>query len=160
MVRSYKKRALTPVVDRLLSLLDTTGECWEWTGCRKNRRYGSMTVDNKTVAAHRVAYKLFKGDIPTGINVLHRCDNTWCCNPEHLFLGSQLDNVRDMHNKNRANKAFGSKAGRSALTAEQVIEIRQLFPKLNVSYAEMGRRYNVTSNAINFIINRKSWRHI
>ena len=76
--------------------------CWEWTAGRHGVGYGCIP---KTLGgggyAHRAMYAAAVGEIPPGMYVLHECDNRLCINPEHLFLGSHLDNIRDMHRKNR-----------------------------------------------------------
>lgn len=80
--------------------------CWEWHGAKKSNRYGHIkrnSHDNGTIQVHRLAYMLFFGPIPEGLLVCHHCDNPSCVRPEHLFLGTDLDNVRDMIKKGRAN---------------------------------------------------------
>jgi hypothetical protein len=80
--------------------------CWPWTGSCTRHGYGKLSA---TEVAHRVAWELTNGPIPSGLCVLHRCDNPPCCNPAHLFLGTRSDNVADMVAKGRA--AVGDKAG-------------------------------------------------
>jgi hypothetical protein len=75
--------------------------CWEWIGSKLKDSYGQLKVNNKTTRAHRLAYELFKGSIPKNMWLCHTCDNRGCVRPEHLFLGSPTDNVRDMINKGR-----------------------------------------------------------
>jgi hypothetical protein len=78
--------------------------CWLWNGrARHWAGYGMFHVGNdRAEQAHRVAYALAIGPIPSGLGVLHRCDNPPCCNPSHLFLGTQADNLKDMWAKGRA----------------------------------------------------------
>ena len=73
-----------------------------WTGTRFASGYGRITQNGKRARAHRVAFELFVGPIPSGMHVLHRCDNPPCVNPSHLFIGTHLDNMRDMEAKGRA----------------------------------------------------------
>ncbi len=85
--------------------------CWEWAG-GKNNGYGVLCVSGKTIKAHRYAWILTNGEIPKGEGyhgtcVLHKCDNPSCINPDHLFLGSNADNVRDRVAKNRSNALKG-----------------------------------------------------
>lgn len=79
--------------------------CWEWTGpksgSRKGRYYGYFKINKKNIKAHRFSYELHKGKIPETILVCHSCDNPGCCNPDHLFLGTHADNMRDCANKGR-----------------------------------------------------------
>jgi hypothetical protein len=74
--------------------------CWRWLAGR-NHDYGQLYHAGRPQKAHRMAWLMFRGDIPDGLNVLHHCDNPGCVNPEHLFLGTQNDNFRDMVAKGR-----------------------------------------------------------
>ena len=79
--------------------------CWEWTGARQTGGYGVLGVgSSKLVRAHRFAWELHYGEVPEGLSVLHRCDNPCCVNTEHLFLGTQADNMHDMRAKGRGRK--------------------------------------------------------
>ena len=84
--------------------------CMNWLGCTSEGRYGKLTIGSKkdgtkrAESAHRVSYELFIGKIPDGMYVLHKCDNVHCVNPDHLFIGTQMDNIQDMIMKGRDNK--------------------------------------------------------
>jgi hypothetical protein len=81
--------------------------CWLWTGTANMRGYGygSFTINKKSVNSHRVSFELFRGPIPIGMHVCHKCDVPLCVNPEHLFLGTRSDNQRDRVVKGRHNEA-------------------------------------------------------
>lgn len=85
---------------------ETESGCWEWTAYLDSKGYGAFRYEGKTRRAHRVSWMIYKGDIPKGNGyhgtcVLHKCDNRRCVNPEHLFLGSNQDNMLDMVSKGR-----------------------------------------------------------
>lgn len=85
----------------------SSSDCWPWVGARVRGLHGHMdkTWIGETVAS-RISWILFKGKIPKGLFVLHKCDNPPCVNPNHLFLGTQQDNVDDMWKKGRANNVL------------------------------------------------------
>jgi hypothetical protein len=79
----------------------STSECWEWTGATQAKGYGRFKSNGKIECSHRFSYKMFIGNIPKGMNVCHKCDNPKCVNPEHLFVGTQSDNMVDCRDKGR-----------------------------------------------------------
>jgi hypothetical protein len=90
-----------------ISILPSPG-CWNWTACKTNRGYGKTSLNGMTTYVHRAIWVINFGEIPTGMYVCHKCDNPSCCNPEHLFLGTQKDNMRDCANKDRINRTNGN----------------------------------------------------
>jgi hypothetical protein len=103
------------------------GECWLWPGAKFRRGYGNVMVyrdgARHTVTVTRLAWELTYGPIPEGMEVCHRCDRPECYRPEHLFLGTQIENMADMYAKGRGNT--GSRNGQAKLTEATVAEIRQ-----------------------------------
>jgi len=81
--------------------VDLVTGCWEWTRARGKKGYGMIWVVDKFIRVSRAAYELYVGPIPEGLNVCHKCDNPPCFNPEHLFVGTQSDNIRDSVEKGR-----------------------------------------------------------
>lgn len=113
-------------------------KCWEWTGCTTNGGYGHIKFCGKLILTHRLSWLITNGDIPVNINVCHSCDNPKCCNPEHLFLGSQHDNVMDCSSKGRMRDCSGEANPNVKLSDDQVAQIRNS-DKSNVELAkELG----------------------
>lgn len=93
---------MSTVEARFWSKVNKTDGCWLWTGARKNKQgHGNMRVGNRNVCAHRVSWTLAHGDIPVGSWVLHKCDVPACVNPDHLYLGTQKENMRDASERKR-----------------------------------------------------------
>lgn len=88
-------------VDRFWARVDKSGECWVWTGAALPAGYGRWKGAHRLVYAHRFSWELANGPIPDGMLVCHRCDNPPCVRPDHLFLGTPTDNIRDMNAKGR-----------------------------------------------------------
>lgn len=133
--------------EKFLSKVNKTDTCWLWTGATFWKGYGQLRLLGKLVYAHRISWELYKGPIPEGSCVLHKCDITLCVNPEHLFLGSRLDNMLDRSLKGR------NRSGRDKLTKEQVVEIRESI----LSRVELARLYNVWSPCISRIRHNTRW---
>jgi uncharacterized protein YerC len=129
-------------------------ECWEWHGTTDKGGYGRFKKDGKQTRAHRAAHELYIGPIPEGMRVCHTCDNPPCTNPDHLFLGTDLDNKTDSVNKKR--HAHGEKQGACKLTSEQVLAILE-DPR---SYIEIANAYAVAYITICRIRRGRGWRHI
>lgn len=110
-----KRLYRAPLADRLLfrSVLTETG-CREYTGWRNQSGYGRIKVAGKMPYAHRVAYEVWVGPVPEGLCVCHHCDNPACINPDHLFVGTATDNMRDMWAKGRGNITAARNADRGA----------------------------------------------
>jgi hypothetical protein len=108
-LRRYPDKYPMEIEKRFLSHVDKSEGCWEWSGKVDKAGYGQFKIggrNGKTNFAHRVSYTLFKGEIPDGMCVLHRCDNPPCVNPEHLWLGTKADNSRDAMAKGRLRGAI------------------------------------------------------
>ncbi len=179
------------VEERFWSKIDKSAgpdECWPWkAGTVKG--YGWFWANGKDNQAHRFVYELVVGAIPDGLDILHKCDNPPCCNPSHLWPGTDLDNVRDCESKGRAVHPRGERNGThthperipcgerhgshthpesrprgerhvsAKLTEAQVGEIRRLFAEGHFQ-REIGRLMGVTQAHISKIVLDKAWRHI
>lgn len=128
--------------------------CWLWTASTFRDGYGKFWVDGKYVGAHRYAYELHKGPILDGLYVLHRCDVSSCIRPDHLFLGTNQDNVDDRNEKDR--QAKGSAHGQSRLTESQALEIYHA----EGTQVEIAARYGVDPSLVSMIKNKQLWVHI
>jgi hypothetical protein len=124
--------------------------CWEWTGYISPGGYGIFKVGHKAMIASRASYIIFVGEIPEGMDVLHTCDNRKCVNPDHLFLGKDIDNCMDKELKNR---------GGHKLTPDEVRKIREE-SKTAISKVAVGRKYHISKGNTYKVINRKIWRWI
>jgi len=87
--------------DRFFQKVNKTDKCWLWTGALNSRGYGCFSIDRKSKLAHRYSYEIYKGEIPKGMYVCHACDVPNCVNPDHLWLGTASDNIKDMFKKDR-----------------------------------------------------------
>lgn len=136
-------------------------ECWGWKAALHKGGYGLFGYNGKMHLAHRASWEIHFGPIPKGMFVLHKCDNPICTNPNHLFLGTQLDNMRDMFAKGRGKPGhhFGEKTGTSKLTETQVLEIRAKHAS-GQSTRSLMVEYNFSKSGIEHIVARRTWKHI
>ena len=134
--------------------------CWLWLGAVTNRGYGSLLnpATGKTTQAHREAYRRAHGAIPPGLHVLHRCDLRCCVNPDHLFVGTNADNVRDRMTKGRHKfgTSPGEAHGRAKLTTATIYTIRAS----SETPKTLAARYGISRRTVWGIWTRQRWRHI
>ncbi len=128
--------------------------CWLWTDATFPNGYGRFKVDGKSLKAHRVSYELHNGLIPEGLHVCHTCDVRVCVNPDHLWLGTNQDNVNDRDAKGRQSK--GSANGQAKLTEEQVWELYHS----EDTQREIAAQYGVSPAQVSRIKRKKGWRHL
>lgn len=146
--------------------------CHIWMGSCMANGYGQIGYRGKNAAAHRVSWLLQRGPIPEGMSVLHRCDIRCCVNPEHLFLGTALDNVRDMVSKGRQRMdgvrgeqnpmrlyqgiLSGGRHGMARLTENDVSEIRRRYAD-GETQKRLADAFGVNQTHISRIVRRESW---
>ena len=132
--------------------------CWDWLGANFANGYGSICKNGKQGYVHRFSWELHYGAIPENLWVLHHCDNRHCVRPDHLFLGTRLDNVRDMEAKGRGRQLAGEQHNMAKLTEADVREIRA--KRGIVVGRELARTFGVTPTTISHIQKMQHWKHI
>lgn len=136
-------------------------DCIEWTGARFKTGYGMVSGRGKPRRAHRVAYEEAYGPIPDGLFVLHSCDNRICINPEHLHLGTNADNMREMSERKRSRweGIGGSAHPASKLTETIVSEIKKRL-RQGETMAALAREFGFTHAGIRSIKIGRTWSHV
>lgn len=130
--------------------------CWLWAIHCDSKGYGVMGINNKKIMAHRFSYELYVGKIPEKMVVCHKCDNPSCVNPDHLWVGTQRDNIIDMVKKGRSKHPIGEKNHLTKLSRDEVINIKCSLLN-NVSGNKLAKKYGVTRTSIYKIKNGVSW---
>lgn len=137
-------------IDRFWSKVDKNGPngCWEWTGGKTDGygHYGSPGWHT-----HRLSWILINGNIPFGLMICHHCDNRCCCNPEHLYLGTDETNAQDMVMRGRC--------GNSRLTEDQVIKLRMEY-QAGTTQRILAARYGISLLQVKNIIHGRAWKHL
>ena len=170
-VEAFKRRFLSKTA------INSDSGCWMWTGAKDRKGYGKFSVGgacnhegkrrNSMVTASRVSYELFIGRIPEsdgyhGQCILHRCDTPSCVNPEHLFHGSNMDNVKDMDKKGRRVTVAkrGSEHKNSILTEEVVEQLFDEIKERTSTQGELAKKYGVSLATVNHIKTGQLCSHI
>lgn len=168
-----RARSLPEKIERNTLRIPET-ECWLWAGVYSARGYGVIGHGGKNFYAHRVAYQVSNGEIPSGHFICHRCDNPACVRPDHLFAGTPADNMQDKVLKGRQsrgethaatflksesywnNLARGERHWASKLTAAQRTEIVSAYQAGEGSQAAIGRRFGITQSRVHQLCKRTS----
>jgi hypothetical protein len=176
----------TPEV-RFWAQVQKTDGCWLWTGATV-KGYGAFFANGKSIRAHRYSYQLHHGPIPSGKMVLHHCDTPACVRPDHIYAGTNLDNVRDAMQRGRtptgdrngsrlhpekrqrgdghwARRAAemptkGEGNGNAKLNRTDIEEIRRLYASGKYSQSQLGRKFGITQTSVGRIVNRLNWKHV
>ena len=148
-----------PFQERFWEKVDKTGSCWVWKACRHDAGYGYFSVSrSRARTTHRISWELAFGPIPDGMDVLHKCNVKVCVNPDHLYLGTDLENSRDAVADGLI--LFGENSHRAKLTAEQVRTIRTRYNTENISQEALGREFGISQTAVGKITRRSRWKHV
>jgi hypothetical protein len=165
MPRIYSR---TPPEQRFWQYVRKTDTCWLWTGAKKEWGYGVIHLKrignvSRVEKAHRLSWQMHRGPIPRGLFVCHSCDNPACVNPDHLFVGTCLDNNRDMLNKghyDRVKRPKGERHGNSTTTEEMVLRLRHEYETERAVLRVYAKRYRMSIANVHCIVKRKAWKHI
>lgn len=143
--------------------IDEKNGCWIWFGAKQGDGYGQLRpnfLNKKKTAAHRFAYELYYGPFDKNLYVCHKCDNPPCVNPLHLFLGTNRENMIDCVKKGRHGQKKGELSSNAKLKEHQILEIRKLYAKGDITQPELAKMFGTTRPNINSILHRQSWKHI
>lgn len=141
----------------LANVVKNESGCWVWSGRPNSSGYGRFTFNKAADTAHRWAYRLFKGEDPGALYVCHSCDNKMCVNPEHLWLGTLQDNIRDMVKKGR--QAKGARRHNARLDDVRARAVKELH-KIGVPQNEIAAFFGIHKATINDVATGKTWRHV
>jgi hypothetical protein len=151
-------------LDRFFSFVEKTPYCWNWIGNNHNWKgsnkngYGRFRCKGKLYKAHRFSWLIHKGEIPDNLHVLHKCDNCSCVNPEHLFLGTPTDNMKDMASKKRCGIRKGIDNGWAKINDDIVREIRSTYKKGKGK--ELCAKFSLNFSTIHRIFKGEAWKHV
>lgn len=153
--------------------VNKTETCWNWTGS-KTRGYGHYSLSGKQYRTHRLMWEVVNGAIPDGMVICHKCDNPSCVNPDHLFIGTQADNIADCIAKGRSSKymhkgvgagepkppyAIGEHKPNAKLTENDVREIKRLWSN-GLKMPIIAKQFGVNRSAVRQIIKGITWKHV
>jgi hypothetical protein len=138
---------------------DTNGGCWLWPQYLASNGYAHTRMLGEQITVHRLSWRVFRGNIPRGLVVCHRCDVRACCNPDHLFLGTHADNIADMISKGRHSPRRGEQNTLSKLTEDQAVTIIAR-AGAGEPLRSLALEYGVSYSTIYYVKTGRSWPHL
>lgn len=169
-----RQRFINKIAQDSILFREDLGPCRIYTGSKADKRgYGAFWLNGRNIGAHRAAYLLFVGPVPKGLFVCHKCDNPSCVEINHLFLGTSLDNNRDMARKGRSatgdnngSRKYPERLNRGVthhfhkLTDKDVLIILRLYTENWGSQYDIAKRFGVSRGTVANILKRKTWQHL
>lgn len=156
--RRLAERNRRDPVERFWKFVQKSDGCWLWIGGKTQDGYGQMNREGRNARANRYSWELHFGGIPSGLHVLHKCDNPSCVRPEHLFLGTDADNSADCRRKGR--HAHGERNGSAKLTEILAAQIRVEYSNGGTSHGKLAAKYGISRGAMQQLLERKTWKHV
>ena len=146
---------------RFWDKVQKTNKCWNWIAGTRGNGYGTFKFNGKAIDSHRFVWLITFGEIPIKKMICHRCDNRKCVRPDHLFLGTAMDNVHDAIKKGRITpknhkKLWGEKNPRHKLSNDDIVKIRKLL-STNLLRKDIARKFNISTRHLRYIAVKK-WR--
>jgi hypothetical protein len=145
-------------VEQFWAKVQKSDGCWLWTGTKQDSGYGSFSSKHKIVSAHRYVWQITLGRIPKGLCVCHKCDVRLRVRPDHLFLGTLVENTADRHRKGRS--ACGERMPAAKLSADKVAEIRRTFYGTPLSVEEFAACRNVSVTTLRYALKGLTWKQV
>ena len=133
--------------ERFWAKVQKTDGCWLWIGATTSNGYGCLRAKSRFLYAHRVSWEFHYGPVPEGMDVCHHCDNPPCIRPDHLFAGTDSENIKDAYRKGRKIPP----PGHPKVTLRQIATIRLLYAE-GVRQAMIGQQFSITSVQVSRII--------
>lgn len=144
----------TPLERLLDKIVKAQNGCWEWIAAKNPAGYGVMVYKNGVRLATRISWMEHIGEIPDGMMVCHKCDNPACVNPDHLFLGTQRDNMEDMIRKGRQYHPSGEEFNKSKLNWDAIRDIRTS----DMTGYALAKKYGVGKSTVYAILHNRTWK--
>lgn len=146
-------------INKFWSKVKKSNDCWEWTGAYNGKGYGQLSINGVTVFAHRYSWQLHNGPIPEGMQVLHCCDNRRCVRPDHLFLGTHEDNMRDMVEKGRQARPRGVKNPQCKID-ESIVRTIVKMRKAGILQREIAECFGISRQLVQDVLRGRRWSHV
>ena len=154
-------------MERFFTKVTKTDSCWEWSAAKRGKSgYGAFKVDGKVVDAHRISYKIHFGEVPNGLCVCHKCDNRMCVRPDHLFLGTHSDNMKDCYKKGRMTLPTSSRFKKGAVPKNAntdvnlIIAIKKDIANRSGSLKMVAEKHGVSESCVRDISSGRTYKSI
>ena len=153
-----KNQYSTSLEERFWSKVDKKGEdeCWNWLGHIRDDGYGWAAYKGH-ILAHRLSWIINKGEIPEDKDVLHRCNNPTCVNPNHLYLGTQIENIKQRNDEGRTNRPIGERNPHAKLNWTDVDKIREKYATGKYTQQSLANEFGVSVGEISHIVKKRTW---